>query len=160
MNTLEDWALAWGVPLVALADLRARIGAGAPTVPVQPVAGGSEAAVTSRVRLAAAKQGLRLWRNNSGAGYNDAGQFMRWGLGNESAGVNRIIKSGDFIGIRPRIIQPSDLGRLIGQFVSFEIKHAGWTYRGDEREEAQLNWANLVMSLGGEGRFITSEREV
>jgi hypothetical protein len=155
---LDEWARAWGVSGQALADLKARMGVfhDLPT----PVAGDSEAAVQSRVRVAAARRGIALWRNNSGAGYDEAGNFMRWGLGNDSAKINKIIKSADLIGIRPIIVQPDDVGRLIGQFVSYEIKHAGWKWTGSEREQGQLNWAKRVTALGGDGRFLTSESQL
>lgn len=153
---LEDWARTWAISNSALADLRARLlhlDVSAPAA----VPGESEAAVQARVRLEASRKGLRLWRNNVGAGYAEDGSFMRWGLANDSAGVNRVLKSADLIGIRPRIIQPEDVGRLIGQFVSREVKRAGWKYTGTEREVAQMNWATLITSLGGDAGFCSSE---
>jgi hypothetical protein len=153
---LDDWAAQWGVHGQALADLRVRLlGLFPPEPPALP--GASEAAVLSRVRLQASRLGRRLWRNNVGAGYADDGTFMRWGLANDSAQVNAVMKSADLIGITPRLIQPGDVGKMIGQFTSIECKHGDWRYTGNDREVAQSNWANLVLSLGGDARFVTSE---
>jgi hypothetical protein len=156
---LTDWARTWAVSDQALADLRARLGALDTSGPAPGAGvGTSEAAVQARVRLAASQRGLRLWRNNVGAFHDTAaGVHVRFGLANDSKELNRVIKSGDLIGIRPRVIQQSDVGSLIGQFMSREVKHAGWRYTGTEREVAQLNWAKLVTSLGGDAGFITSE---
>lgn len=154
---LSEWALRWGIPYAAIADMQSRLlgleGHGVPGV----IDGSSESAVQSRLRLRASKLGMRLWRNNVGAGYSEDGSFMRWGLANDSKQVNTVIKSGDLIGIRPVVVQPTDVGKLIGQFVSREVKHGGWKYSGTSREVAQLNWANLVNGLGGDAAFATSE---
>ena len=159
---LQDWAVQWSVPAAALADLRARLGMldVLDLRELDAAVGQSEAAVQTRVRLQASRLGFRLFRNNVGAGYSEEGQFMRWGLANDSAQVNRVLKSADLIGCRPFIVQPQDVGRMIGQFVSYEIKHAGWRYAGTDREKAQANWAALVCSLGGDARFITSEHQL
>jgi hypothetical protein len=122
------------------------------------VPGESEAAVQARVRVEASRKGMRLFRNNVGAFTDpDSGQFVRFGLANDSKQLNAVIKSGDLIGIRPRVVQPGDVGRLIGQLVSREVKRGGWRYTGSPREQAQLNWINLVNSLGGDAAFCTGE---
>ena len=78
MNTLTEWAQAWSVRPDALADLTRRLGAlDAPLPPAE--VGRSEAAVQARVRVAASALGWRCWRNNVGAGFNESGQFLRWG---------------------------------------------------------------------------------
>lgn len=157
---LTDWAAAWGVSTPALADLRNRVlglDGGSPA----PAPGKSEAAVQAAARAEASRKGMRVWRNNLGA-YQDphSGSFVRYGLANDSAQVNAVVKSADLIGIRPRVIQPGDVGYLIGQFVSFECKHSTWTWGNTEREIAQRNWATLVLSLGGDARFITGEGQI
>ncbi len=155
---LTDWARTWAISDAALADLRARLGALDRFTPTSTPAPCSEAAVQAATRVRASQLGWRLWRNNVGA-FHDAEKniHVRYGLANDSPQVNAVVKSGDLIGIRPRVIQPDDIGSLIGQFVSIECKHAGWTYSGDPHETAQANWANLVVSLGGDARFITNE---
>jgi len=115
----------------------------------------SESGVLSDIRLEASQRGARLWRNNVGATYTPSGQFLRYGLANDSAALNAAIKSADLIGIRPVIITPQDVGRVIGQFISREVKHPGWKYTGTDRERAQLAWAELINSLGGDACFTT-----
>ena len=149
------WAARWHIPPAAMADLQTNL-LGLDGTPGSPV-GKSEAAVQNAVRLEASRKGGRLWRNNVGAGYSEDGSFMRWGLANDSANVNRVIKSADLIGLRPVLIAPEHVGLVLGQFVSREIKAAGWRYAGTDREVAQLNWATLVNTLGGDARFATSE---
>ena len=103
--------------------------------------------------MEASTKGLRLWRNNVGAGYDESGNFMRWGLANDSKQVNSVLKSSDLIGIRPIVIQSHMMGLIVGQFVAREIKHGDWKWTGSEREKAQRNFINLVNSLGGDARF-------
>lgn len=154
MTPLHEWAARWNIPAAALDDFRQHtlaLDGG-----TDELDGLSEAAVQAQVRLAASKRGLRLWRNNVGAVHDtERGIHLRYGLANDSPAVNERIKSADLIGIRPRIVQPGDVGCLIGQFVSFECKHGGWSYKGTAREAAQEAWAQLVTSLGGEARFVT-----
>ena len=85
---------------------------------------------------------------------------MRFGLANDSPQVNKVVKSADLIGIKPRVIHQHDVGVLIGQFVSLECKHSTWKYRGDEHEQAQAAWAALITSLGGIARFVTGPEGV
>ena len=98
------------------------------------------------------QRGMRLWRNNTGVAFDQTGRPVRFGLSNESAQVNAKFKSSDLIGITPVVIE----GRTVGVFTSLEIKHPGWKYTGGGRETAQKNWLDLVNSLGGIGKFITS----
>lgn len=103
-----------------------------------------ESDVLKLVRFEASQKGWRLWRNNVGAGYLNDGRFVRFGLCNESAAMNRQLKSADLIGIRPRVITSADIGGTIGQFVAIECK--GATTR---IEPAQRRFLDLVESLGG-----------
>jgi len=52
------------------------------------------------------------------------------------------------------------VGSVLGQFVSFEVKRAGWKYAGTDRERAQEAWAALVTSLGGLARFVSDPTAV
>ena len=119
----------------------------------------SESSALDAVRLAASNAGVRLWRNNVGAGKLENGSFIRWGLANESTDMNRRVKSGDLIGIRPVLIGPHDVGRVLGQFVSLEVKRPGWRYKGGPHEAAQRAWIEIVSNLGGDARFTTGEWE-
>ena len=153
---LEAWALRHGVSHAALHDLQVTL-LGLEGTPAS-VAGMSEAAVQSRVRLEAARvPGMRLWRNNVGALNDERGVPVRYGLANDSAALNKVLKSGDLIGIRKVLITPEHVGRHIGQFVSREIKAGGWSFRGTAREVAQGNWAALINALGGDARFASGE---
>jgi hypothetical protein len=152
---LTAWAVKWGIPYAAVDDLRREMGM-VNTDPVA-VAGQSESAVQSLVRLEASRLGARLWRNNVGAGYLDNASFIRWGLANDSERINQKIKSSDLIGIRPVLIGPEHVGRTLGVFLSREVKEAGWHYTGTAREKAQLNWLELIASLGGDAAFATGE---
>lgn len=113
----------------------------------------SEAGILSDIRLEASEVGARLWRNNVGATYTPNGQFIRYGLANDSPATNKTIKSADLIGIRPILITPEHVGQIIGQFISREVKAPNWRYSGNERELAQLRWAELILSLGGDACF-------
>lgn len=149
---LVEWAIQWGVPMLALQDLRARLGQSEPNIYAST--GRSEAAVQVQVRLEASQKGLRVWRNNVGSLKDERGVPVRYGLANESPAMNRAIKSADLIGIRPILIGPEHMGQLIGRFVSLECKQEGWHYTGTPHEAAQQSWALLVASLGGEARFV------
>jgi hypothetical protein len=153
---LETWAIQWGVPFAALADLRARLRLnGADYMPEH--AGASEAAVQAVVRLEASRKGVLLWRNNVGALKDERGVPVRYGLANTTAAENKILKSGDLIGVRPVLIGPQHVGHTIGQFVSREVKEKGWSYSATPREEAQLAWAQLILSAGGDASFCSGE---
>lgn len=116
-----------------------------------------ESDVTALLKLEASRKGLRLWRNNVGAATDANGNFFRYGLANETAAMNREVKSGDLIGIRPVLVTPGMVGATLGVFVSREAKRPGWRYAGTPREIAQLAWIELVTGLGGDAAFATGE---
>lgn len=153
---LNQWAIKWGVPFEAVEDLRRQMTATS-TEPQATAAGESEAAVQTRIRLEASRKGLRLWRNNVGACMDDNGNFIRYGLANDSKQMNDVIKSSDLIGIRPVVITKSHVGQTIGQFVAREIKPSAWRYSGTNRESAQLAFLELVAGLGGDAQFANGE---
>lgn len=148
---ISTWCLKWAVPYSALIDLQQMLGV---LDPEPGVPGRSEAAVQADVRVEASQKGMRVWRNNSGVLTNEAGTPVRFGLANDSAKMNQRLKSHDLIGVRPVLIGPEHVGQTIGQFVSFECKPEGWYYTGTPREEAQAAWGALIVSLGGDSRFI------
>lgn len=148
---LSAWAQRWGINPQAVAELRAIL----QCTPDGQVTEGlqSEAGVQAAVRLEASQRGLRLWRNNVGACVDERGNYVRYGLANESTRMNAAIKSSDLIGIRPVMVTPEMVGRVVGQFVAREIKAPGWVYKGTPREEAQLKFLQLVTSMGGDAAF-------
>lgn len=119
-----------------------------------------EAKVQQEIRIEASRQGMRLWRNNVGACSDNKGRLIRYGLANESAGMNRVMKSSDLIGITPIVITQEMVGSTIGVFTSIEVKHPGWKYSGKGREKAQNAWLDIVKSLGGIGKFITKKEDL
>lgn len=153
---LNTWALKWQIPYEALEDLRASFGMVPDTLGAD-ISGESEAAIQNRIRLEASTKGLRIWRNNVGATMTDEGSFIRYGLANDSKQMNEKVKSSDLIGIRPVLITQGHVGSTIGQFVAREVKEGKWHYTGTKREEAQLKFLELVVSLGGDGAFANSE---
>ena len=148
---LDEWANQWGISHNAINDLRARLGV-VPTINATN-ATLSEAFIQSSIRLNAAKHGIYLWRNNVGVAFTKTGRPIRYGLANESKKQNSLIKSTDLIGIKPIKITSAMIGHTIGQFLAIEAKHAQWTYSGTPKEQAQLRYIKLVVSLGGDAYF-------
>lgn len=150
---LQGWAARWSLPAECLADLLQCMGVGVvppePPTPAPPQAteefSGSEAGLQSLIRVEAPKLGITLWRNNSGALVDNTGRLLRFGLGNESAQINRVLKSSDLIGIGPQ-----------GRFVAVEVKAPGWTKPKNEREKAQKNFIDLVNGRGGRAIFCSN----
>ena len=156
MRNLTQWAARHGVSQAALTELRVMIGVD--TDPAKCTAKvGSEAAVQTAIRLEASRLGVRLWRNNVGACKDESGRTIRYGLCNDSAQLNKRIKSSDLIGIRPVVITQDMVGHTIGQFVAREVKRPGWKYAGTEREKAQLAFIELLLSLGADAAFASGE---
>ena len=120
-----------------------------------------EAAVQQRIRLRAAEMGTPLLRNNRGAATTDDGRHVRFGLGNESAKINKRFKSSDLIGIWPVVIGPEHVGRTLGVFFAVESKASDWTYREtDEHDAAQARFGQWVTNHGGIFRFATDIKDV
>jgi hypothetical protein len=160
MQTITNWATRWQLPAPCLAELLAILGV-AVTTPEPPATGqpGSEAGIQAAVRLAHAQRtGGRVWRNNLGATQDERGNYIRYGLANDSPQVNKICKSSDLIGITPVTCQ---CGQRWGVFTALECKAANWKFRqSDERAVAQLAFLKLVVSLGGIGKFIQRVEDI
>jgi len=118
----------------------------------------SEADLQNLRRIDATKNGNILWRNNVGALRAPNGAQVRFGLANDSKGMNNKTKSSDLIGIIQELITPEHVGRVMGIFNAEEVKRWGWTYTGTPEEKAQLNFHNIVRSLGGYACFTTGKR--
>lgn len=150
--TIIEWAKRWNLPIEALREL-------AKSIIYSPDLNGgvgSEARQQSLVRLDAAKRGdVYLFRNNIGAGKLENGNFIRWGLANDSPKMNESVKSGDLIGWRSKLITQSDVGTVIARFTSRECKREGWKWTGTPEELAQLKWASVVNTHGGDAAIVT-----
>lgn len=156
--SLHDWAARWRLSPECVRDLQATLGLLTPPLaPDAPAHGKSEAWAQSVIRLEASQKGIKLFRNNVGALKDERGRVVRYGLANDSAAMNSVVKSADLIGARPVLIGPQHVGHIIGQFVSREVKSPNWKYTGTGREPAQLAWANLINSCGGDAAFATGE---
>jgi len=116
----------------------------------------SEAKVQTQLRLAAAKRGASLWRNNSGACLDQTGRMIRYGLGNDSKKLNTVWKSSDLIGITPITVTPDMVGTVLGVFTAVEVKGSNWEYSGTDREVGQLNFLTDVQKQGGISMFASS----
>ena len=111
-----------------------------------------ESAVTSRVRLAAAKLNTPLWRNNCGGCYDNTGRFIRYGLGSEAQ-----LASSDFIGIRPVLITPDMIGQVLGVFTAVEMKKEGFKFnKNDKHLLNQKVFIDIVKQYGGFAGFASS----
>lgn len=98
--------------------------------------------------------GATLLRNNSGALKDHTGRVVRYGHGNISKEVNDNFKSSDYIGITPVTITEDMVGQTLGVFTAIEMKKGDWVPNPkDQREIAQANYHNWVLSLGGFAGF-------
>lgn len=152
--TLDEWAAKWAVPPEAIRELCLTAVHASDVDDSVSHTSDSEARVQSEIRLEAAGLGVYLFRNNNGAGKLASGNFVRFGLGNDSAKVNEKLKSGDLIGVRRLLITPAHVGTYIGQFVSRECKRRDWRFSGTIEEQAQARWAALVIAQGGDAKIV------
>lgn len=124
-----------------------------------------EAAAASYIRLDAAQQGIELFRNNVGVLPNQNGTPVRYGLCNESAAMNREIKSSDYIGIQPVYITPEMVGTIVGVAIAIETKDTDWTFpepsnkKEYERCVAQSRFHDIVRKAGGRAGFACTVEE-
>lgn len=120
-----------------------------------------EAGVQTHTRLALARTGSLVYRNNVGVAETPDGRPVRYGLANESKQQNEQIKSSDLICAVPTLIQPYHVGRTFAVFGAFETKHPDWHMTpSDHRAAAQLRFLNLVRSVGGIGAFVTDAGQI
>ncbi len=116
----------------------------------------NEAVAQQQIRLALARIGAQVWRNNVGACTDDTGRVIRYGLCNDSAQMNAQIKSSDLIGGVPITIQPHHVGQTFAILTAIECKRPGWHLTpGDKRGQAQKRFIDLVVGIGGFAGFAT-----
>lgn len=150
---VREWAARWNIPQAAIDEL-CQDAIYSPE-PVEDEGPQKESYVQSQVRLEAPQAGCYLFRNNKGAGKLENGNFLRWGLANDSKKLSDEIKSADLIGIRRRLITAADVGCYIGQFLSREIKPTDWKFSGSLEDLAQMRWAALINAQGGDAKIVT-----
>lgn len=116
----------------------------------------TETPAQQQVRLAMARMGAQMWRNNTGAFQDETGRWIRYGLCNDSKQVNERIKSSDLIGGVPITIQPHHVGQTFAILTAIECKRPGWHLTpGDKRGQAQKRFIDLVVGIGGFAGFAT-----
>ena len=156
--TYQDWASLYPEAAMGLVEVLS----GGRSSPV-PASVGSEVRAQQEVRMSVGRQGAYAWRNNNGATKArcpDCGAPqtpVRYGLANDSAALNKRIKSSDLILAIPRVIRPDMVGSTLAQFGAVECKRSGWTYKGTEREAGQAAWLALIARIGGYAVFSTGE---
>lgn len=143
-----QWAAKHGVSSEAIRDLLRMFNAFG--VPGHKAKGG-EQDIQQEIRLEASRKGKLLYRNNVGV----TEKHVRYGLCNDSAKVNKRLKSHDLVGVESVRVTPDMVGRVIGRFLTREVKPEGWTYKGTEREQAQLRWMMIIAAMGGNSAFAT-----
>lgn len=101
------------------------------------------------------------WRNNVGVLQDINGRPVRFGLGNDSAKLNKEIKSSDLIAITPVVITPAHVGQTLGVFTAMETKKSDWIFSWkDERAVAQWRFHEIVRQHGGYAGFINDPRQI
>lgn len=121
----------------------------------------SESVVQQQARLTMARIGGQVWRNNSGACKDEYGNMIRYGLANESAQQNKVIKSSDLICCVPTLITPEMVGYHLGVFTALEIKKSNWHLTpGDQRGQAQAKFHQIVRDACGFAGFVTHPDDV
>lgn len=143
----------------------------------------SEAAVQTAIRIRASELGIRLWRNNVGACVDETGRLIRYGLANDSAQMQKRLKSSDLVGwvpyalvgvrLAPRFLFcPDDLRHadFFARKLAVECKREDWfanvvdpltecRAKFTAREEAQAKWIDMVRADGGVAFFARSVQE-
>lgn len=121
----------------------------------------TESPVLAGTQLECARLGVLVQRNNVGACQDKTGRLIRFGLMNESAKVNEILKSSDLICVTPIRITPEMIGQVIGVYTALETKRPGWHLTpGDDRGQAQDRYHQLVRQHGGRAGFVTCDADV
>ena len=116
----------------------------------------TEIPVQNECRLQLSKIGGIAYRNNSGVAYDSNGTPVRFGLGNDSAKINKVRKSTDLICCLPVEITPEMVGHTVGIMLVIDAKKPTWKYKeSDKTATAQLNFIKQIRNLGGIGGFVT-----
>ena len=112
--------------------------------------------VCRRLAASRAAQGARAFAD-------ETGRVVRYGLGNDSAQLNREIKSSDLIGICPitAFVASANAWVKLGVFTAIEVKPSGWVQKpNDERAIAQAKFHAIVREAGGFAGFLSNEKDI
>jgi hypothetical protein len=107
----------------------------------------SESNIEAEIRLAAAKLGTILFRNNVAKGWQ--GNVTRLSDGSMHIQNPRILHAGlfvgssDEIGYTPIVITQEMVGKTVAVFTSIEVKH------NTKLSPEQITWLNQIRSVGG-----------
>ncbi len=104
----------------------------------------SESRLLYDLLLRCSQLGAKLWRNQSGAHQNPAGQWIRYGLANPGG--------SDLIGYVPVVIRPEHVGQTLAVFVAIEAKTAGGKVRPEQ--------ADFLRVVGSQGAVTCLARSV
>jgi hypothetical protein len=157
-----EWAEHWKIPAEAIAELCLTCLHEGPRENKD-----DEGVVQAEIRLKAGRTAFLPWgrqtylfRNNRGAGQLKNGSFVRWGLANDSKPLGERIKSGDLIGWEQILITQADVGRVISQFLSVEVKRRDWKFAASAEECAQVQWASIVNAQGGKAIITNTDGSI
>jgi hypothetical protein len=120
----------------------------------------SEIQVQAETRLEySQKHNGVLWRNNVGAFKSSNGQWVRYGLANDSKQMNKELKSSDLVGWTPVTITPEMVGYTIPVFTSIEVKEEGLcstAKMNTDHVKAQQKWCDGITNTGGIAGIVDS----
>lgn len=114
--------------------------------------------IQKRIMLALSKQGVTIFRNNTGMGW--AGEAIRLQSGDVLIKNPRPLHAGlcvgssDLIGFKPVKITPDMVGKTVAVFTAVEVK----TPTGRASKE-QLNFIDRVKQAGGNAGVARNEAE-
>ena len=101
-------------------------------------------------KIGGPKKPSRLFRNNTGALYNNKGQLVKYGL---------FIGSSDRIGLTKIKITPDMVGREIGVFTALEMKHSHWnppkSGKAKKHYDEQKDFIDIIKRFKGIAGFVT-----
>ncbi len=107
----------------------------------------TESRIQAQVRavLSHRDSSTRVWRNTTGAGKLENGQYIQWGLS---------VGSSDLVGIHRYLIKPEDIGTYIGRLFCVEIK----TPKGRLSPEQKI-WMKTIQDFGGISEICRSKKD-
>lgn len=107
--------------------------------------GTEETKIMNEVGVTLSSKNYLIYRNNVGEAQMKSGRWVKFGL---------CVGSSDYIGIKPIIVKPEDVGKKLGLFCAFEIK----TEDGEISDDQQ-NFLNIIKEHGGITNVLRSNSE-